>query len=360
MADATPTYRKLSGRSGFFIVHRTRIADDHLLAVRTAFFFERYQRLFFRDLQTLSIHPTARRLWTGVITGVISLLFALGAWGIFVSETVFPYALFALVGAIALIAFGLFVLNLALGPSCMCYVRTAVQTVQLPSLNRVRRAMRARSMIGQLVAAAQTQLEVETLTPTGSGTTANPPMATASAAVRASVPLPGVPSASGPAIIDRAALLASGATGVFSLIAALGILYDFVETALPGFFASLITVLAALVAAIVHLVMARAKRLAAAVRAPALGVIFLTIGGAIFGYVMTIVIAMGQATRALNSPAERFNPMSGVSAMSPGTNAVVDVYYYTMVAAFGAAGVWALVVCARLGVAHHDAKKPAS
>jgi hypothetical protein len=45
--------------------------------------------------------------------------------------------------------------NLILGRTCRCFLRTAVQTEQLPPLDRVRRAQKVFARLRPLIAAAQ-------------------------------------------------------------------------------------------------------------------------------------------------------------------------------------------------------------
>jgi len=54
-----------------------------------------------------------------------------------------------------------FLINNLLGPSCICSLRTAVQTEELSSLNRLRRARKVLNRIRPLIAAAQGELSPE-------------------------------------------------------------------------------------------------------------------------------------------------------------------------------------------------------
>ncbi len=150
------------------------------------------------------------------------------------------------------------------------------------------------------------------------------------------------------AVVDRTALIAIGATGAFALTAAVGLIYDVVETALSGFVAMLITVLMALVAAIVHLVVARARQLPSSAKWPALASIFVTVGGAVCGYITVMIIAVGQASRGVVLPGQRVDPIVPITRMPPGANPLIDACYLTAAGAFVALGAWTLAVCARL------------
>jgi hypothetical protein len=50
------------------------------------------------------------------------------------------------------------VANLLLGPTCVCHLKTAVQTEELPSLRRLRRARKVLARLRPLIVAAQGEL----------------------------------------------------------------------------------------------------------------------------------------------------------------------------------------------------------
>jgi hypothetical protein len=52
-------------------------------------------------------------------------------------------------------------INVAMGPTSVCHLRTAVQTEELPSLNRVRRARKVLDRLRPFIAQAQGQLSPE-------------------------------------------------------------------------------------------------------------------------------------------------------------------------------------------------------
>jgi hypothetical protein len=148
---------------------------------------------------------------------------------------------------------------------------------------------------------------------------------------------------------------AVAATGIFALIAALALVYDFVEPALSGIVANMLAVLAALAAAITNLVLARNGRLPSAGRRPALAVLFATVGGALSGYVLLIAVILNASMHGNPTFERRVNPILAIAEKPPGAYPFIDVFYIVVSAAFGAIGVWALIVAARLALSRRRA-----
>ena len=128
------TYRRLPGRGRTPLgADSLWIGEDHLLLVELRGFTETYRRFYFRDVQAIVLRRTDRAAKVGTLLGVLGLAFlgvATGAgpiWNVFWGS----------VSGILLLGL---VLNVALGPTCSCVLRTALQTVPLRSLGRLRRA----------------------------------------------------------------------------------------------------------------------------------------------------------------------------------------------------------------------------
>ena len=101
------------------------------------------------------IRKTGRYKWWG-------LAFAMLAVGFFFpaalnSEVVIKYVFGSIAGMFVMI----FLLNLALGPTSACQLRTAVQLEDLPSLNRLRRARKVLNRVRPLVVAVQGEITPE-------------------------------------------------------------------------------------------------------------------------------------------------------------------------------------------------------
>lgn len=160
MASTPPTYRRLPGR-GAGLASYTRLyeAPDHLLQVTSTGWSESYKRFFYRDIQMVTLRRTRHlNVYTGVLGG-LTLLFALPG-GLAVQANGGPAAFFFVMAGIFLVAM---IVNLLLGPTCACYLHTAVQTERLASVSRVRRARRLLARLKLLVESAQGQLGPEQL-----------------------------------------------------------------------------------------------------------------------------------------------------------------------------------------------------
>src|SRR6266571_2538378 len=148
-------------QSGFIAFSATRsslwLAKDHLLCIDTTGYTESYKRFYFRDIQAVIIRRTEGWKITALVLGALAGIFALVAalQGELVGRIIFG----VLAGLLTLA----FIIHLALGPSSTCHLRTAVQTEQLPSLNRLRRARHVLNRLRPLIAQAQGQLAPEAI-----------------------------------------------------------------------------------------------------------------------------------------------------------------------------------------------------
>jgi hypothetical protein len=150
MSTPSNNYVKLPG-VGHQLGSYTRLyrGGDHLLQVSSVTFSEQYKRFYFRDIQAFIVIRT--NTWIMIIT--LLLILALLLTGIAVGSG-------DSVASIVLGGFAALLLLLALvvglrGPSCRCYVRTAVQTEKLPSINRLRRAGKILAELKPFLDAAQ-------------------------------------------------------------------------------------------------------------------------------------------------------------------------------------------------------------
>ena len=137
------------------------LGKDHLLSIDSTYFAEEYKRFYFRDIQAITIRTTRRRAILNLV-----LLFLLLLWlGTLVyAFTVGPAQAGPVVALLPMsfLIIGLaLVVNNVLGPTCAVYLRTAVQVEELPSLNRVRRAHQAMTLLRPLIVAAQGELTAE-------------------------------------------------------------------------------------------------------------------------------------------------------------------------------------------------------
>jgi hypothetical protein len=159
MADIN--YQRLtrtSSRTGFAVVVRSRgslwLGPDHLLCVETNGYRENYKRFYFRDIQAIIVQQTRRRV---IWNAILPVPLAFGSLGLLAFWMAGQRNEAAII--LCLIFLGIFLLlfaiNNLLGTGCVCYLRTAVQIEQLPSLYRVPKARKVLAKIRPLIVAAQ-------------------------------------------------------------------------------------------------------------------------------------------------------------------------------------------------------------
>jgi len=129
-------YRRLPGRGRTPLGSDSLwVGEDHLLLVELRGFTETYRRFYFRDVQVIILRRTDRAGTAGILLGLLGLVFLGFATGAGPGWNV-------VWGSVSGLLFLALVVNVALGPSCSCVLRTALQTVRLRSLGRLRRARR--------------------------------------------------------------------------------------------------------------------------------------------------------------------------------------------------------------------------
>lgn len=140
-------------RSGLAVIIAWRsslwLAKDHLLCIDTNGYTENYKRFYFRDIQAVSLRKTQRALVGNIVLGGCAALFGIGALSVGVAG--FDIVLWIVTGLLLL----LLGLNILGGSSCVCQLKTAVQTEELPALNRVRRARKILKRIRPFIEEAQ-------------------------------------------------------------------------------------------------------------------------------------------------------------------------------------------------------------
>jgi len=162
MASLEPKYRRLTRarpRARFSVISSDSsslwLGPDHLLCIDSNIFSEKYKRFYFRDIQALTIRKTDGYKHWALALGAIGVCVALltAAVGGGAGRTV----LFSVAGFFWL----LMLFNLALGPTSRCFLKTAVQLEELPSLHRLRRARKILGQLRPLLAAEQGQVNPE-------------------------------------------------------------------------------------------------------------------------------------------------------------------------------------------------------
>jgi hypothetical protein len=158
MAAKQKEYVRLPGRGyrrqGVVSVTARRsrlwLGADHLLLLETQWYTEEYKRFYFRDIQAITIRKTdngkyINLVWMSLaIPTLAGVIFSSGGWQVF---WIIVTAIFG----------GFLLLNALYGPTSVCHLRTAVQTEELPSLKRLRRARKVLARLRPLIAEAQGQ-----------------------------------------------------------------------------------------------------------------------------------------------------------------------------------------------------------
>lgn len=134
------------------------LGPDHLLVVEHDGAKEYYRRFHYRDIQAIVVRRTAEWVWLAVALGVALVSFG----GLAVSLAPDPSMYFFLGGAVLFAI--LLVAQLTAGPTCVCQLRTAVQTVDLVSLTRLRHARKMLDQLKPRIEAAQGPLNAVELT----------------------------------------------------------------------------------------------------------------------------------------------------------------------------------------------------
>jgi hypothetical protein len=164
MADQD--YRRLTrpqARFGFGVFTTSRsslwLGKDHLLVIETTGYTETYKRFYFRDLHGVFLWTTSQWKIVALILAVLGGVFGVPA--LLAEEPIAAW----IFGALSVLCLLGMTLDLMLGPTCRCRFRSAVQTEEMPSLNRLRRARKVLDQVRPLITAAQGALSSDQLAP---------------------------------------------------------------------------------------------------------------------------------------------------------------------------------------------------
>ena len=140
------------------------LGSDHLLELHILRYSERSRRYYLRDIRAITVDQTdTQRLYT-LLWLAFAVLFAGAAALLFTFGGTDPIALgagAAAAGGVVLMVIGL-LRNLVNGPTCRCQLHTAVQSADLFSLPRLRKAERFLGDIVPAIEAVQGSADVET------------------------------------------------------------------------------------------------------------------------------------------------------------------------------------------------------
>ncbi len=136
------------------------LGPDHVLMVTNAWFGEDYKRFYYRDIQAIVVQKNgAAGILNLVLGGLLAFLVFLAVLGL--GSWQWDEVGFVITGIIFGIVLLLLLVNIAMGPTCICKLQTAVHAERLPSLGRLRRTRRAVQRIQMKVEEVQGRLERE-------------------------------------------------------------------------------------------------------------------------------------------------------------------------------------------------------
>lgn len=156
MATAPKPYSRLTrNASGIGSYASLWLGDDHLMIVTSTGYSERYARLQFRDIKGFFVTASERRYIWGAVWGIVTAIWVTVVIVQLVNRNTPVFsAIFLGLSAIMV------VWNHVLGPGCHLFAVTGVQTVQLPSVVRLKKARRLLGRVQPLIEAAQADLVV--------------------------------------------------------------------------------------------------------------------------------------------------------------------------------------------------------
>ena len=155
MTTTTKEYRRLPGRARS-VMGSIRLfqGKDHILLCSSTSFGEDYRRFYYSDIQMITVRKTVTREVRSIflvalagISGLIGFQFgglARDFWSVLAGTSLFVS-----------------VVDWLRGPTCVCHLRTAIQTVQLSSLNRLRTTRKTIARLKPLIDESQGTLTAE-------------------------------------------------------------------------------------------------------------------------------------------------------------------------------------------------------
>jgi len=165
-ANGNPVYTKFSKRTGTVIAHhRMWRADDHLLVVKSVGCAEEYKRFYFSDIQAVVLSRSSSYLLWALLLPVIAM---------FLSAFMIEADSRAFLGGLLAVTLVVWVVHLAKGPTCTCWIQTGINKERLRMFNRVRQANRFWQRIEPLLAEAQGAFSAEEMEAEGTRGVADP------------------------------------------------------------------------------------------------------------------------------------------------------------------------------------------
>jgi hypothetical protein len=161
----TPSeYKRLPGTGFAFGYGRTTLwlGQDHILLIQRRGYVEEYKRFYFRDICTIVIQKTGTYLAISSVLGLLLTGF------VFLHFLGIIHWHWSRIEHIALAIptssfFALFLINVLKGPTCVTKLNTAVHSVNIPSMNRIRSSLRIVNILRKKIEETQGHLSREVL-----------------------------------------------------------------------------------------------------------------------------------------------------------------------------------------------------
>jgi len=159
---AKKEYQRLPGRRWLtfgFSRGSLWLGRDHLLLILNRGYSEEYRRFYYTDIQAIQMRQSMTGTITSLVLGILSVLLLLAVLATKRSRwDTIDIVFWGTMGGLLLFVF---LVNWIKGPTCICHLRTAVQTEMLPPLHRVHAAKKALARLRPAVEAAQGALSSE-------------------------------------------------------------------------------------------------------------------------------------------------------------------------------------------------------
>ena len=171
MAEDAPNYRRLPGTGyryrvpgwtvvllffviGIFVLLLRRriqlwLGPEHLLSVDSDGYREEYKRFDYRNIQAIILRKTRQGAIANVVLAIVVAVFGGSAFA--AADPVVRGILLFIAGFFGL----LLLINALRGPTCQCRLLTAVHSLDLVSLTRLRTARKALERISPFIEQAQ-------------------------------------------------------------------------------------------------------------------------------------------------------------------------------------------------------------
>jgi len=148
------TYERLTRPATSVGTYKTLwLAADHLVIVNSTGYSEEYQRLQFSNIRGFFTVSSDRRMLWAIPWGIMALFSA-----VFLGNALYSGHRPVVSGSFLAVSAILLLWNHLLGPGCIVYVVTAVQTARLPSLVRRRKARKVLARLQPIIAGVQAGL----------------------------------------------------------------------------------------------------------------------------------------------------------------------------------------------------------